>query len=43
MRVGYSAEEVGNSLRKFIEALENGRLNLIDAPVGIFELNSEKE
>lgn len=43
MRAGYSAEEVGNSLKKFIEVLENGRLTLTDTPVGIFQLDSEEE
>lgn len=43
MRAGYSAERAGNSLRKLIEILENGRLNLTDTPMGIFELNSEEE
>lgn len=43
MRVGYSAEEAGEAIRKFIEVLENGRLNLADTPMGIFQLNSEEE
>lgn len=43
MRAGYSAEEAWNSLKKFIEVLENGRLNLTDTPVGIFQLDSEEE
>ena len=43
MRAGYSAEKAGNALKKFIEVLENGRLNIEDMRVGIFELDSEEE